>query len=248
MVALHIWTMAHGVASLFGRGDGGQRALPMTPDELLEAQMLVYLRGLGVGAPRRGRFYLSAAASPLALDNRALACKCSLHSRRRSAMKIMLMVLGFIWWWPVGLVVLGCLIARDGGLLAAPMYAGRWPMRTVTTNWIAGSIKSLARRKRWSACAPAWSDTPPRGGWIGSSTSGNHAFDEYRSETLKRLEDEQREFKDFLGRLRFAKDRAEFDQFMAERRVGRRSPTRRASRRRPSRTAEPNSPPGWRAE
>jgi AcrR family transcriptional regulator len=48
MVALHIWAMAHGVASLFGRGDGGQRALPMSPEELLEANVLVYLRGLGV--------------------------------------------------------------------------------------------------------------------------------------------------------------------------------------------------------
>jgi AcrR family transcriptional regulator len=50
MVALHIWTMAHGVASLFGRGDGAQRALPMSPAELLEAGVLVYLRGLGVSA------------------------------------------------------------------------------------------------------------------------------------------------------------------------------------------------------
>jgi AcrR family transcriptional regulator len=50
MVALHIWTMAHGVASLFGRGDGAQRALPMSPAELLEACVLVYLRGLGVNA------------------------------------------------------------------------------------------------------------------------------------------------------------------------------------------------------
>jgi AcrR family transcriptional regulator len=48
MVALHLWAMAHGVASLFGRGDGGQRALPMSPEELLEANVLVYLRGLGV--------------------------------------------------------------------------------------------------------------------------------------------------------------------------------------------------------
>ena len=48
MVALHIWTMAHGVASLFGRGDGGQRPLPMSPAELLEAEALVYFRGLGV--------------------------------------------------------------------------------------------------------------------------------------------------------------------------------------------------------
>jgi AcrR family transcriptional regulator len=52
MVALHIWTMAHGVASLFGRADGAQRALPMSPAELLEAQVLVYLRGLGVDAAR----------------------------------------------------------------------------------------------------------------------------------------------------------------------------------------------------
>jgi AcrR family transcriptional regulator len=50
MVALYIWAMAHGVASLFGRGDGAQRALPMSPAELLEAQTLVYLRGLGVRA------------------------------------------------------------------------------------------------------------------------------------------------------------------------------------------------------
>ena len=51
-----------------------------------------------------------------------------------------------------------------------------------------------------------------------SSSSGNRAFDDYRAETLKRLEDEQREFKEFLERLRFAKDRSEFDQFMNERR------------------------------
>ena len=57
-----------------------------------------------------------------------------------------------------------------------------------------------------------------RGDWWGPASSGNKAFDDYRTETLKRLEDEQREFKEFLERLRFAKDRAEFDQFMSERR------------------------------
>jgi Protein of unknown function (DUF2852) len=57
------------------------------------------------------------------------------------------------------------------------------------------------------------------GDWFGPASSGNRAFDDYRSETLRRLEEEQREFKDFLARLRFAKDRAEFDQFMAERRA-----------------------------
>jgi hypothetical protein len=48
-------------------------------------------------------------------------------------------------------------------------------------------------------------------------SSGNRAFDEYRAETLRRLEDEQREFKEFLERLRVAKDRAELDQFLSER-------------------------------
>jgi AcrR family transcriptional regulator len=48
MMALHIWATAHGIASLFGRGDAGRRVLPMTAEELLEAAMLIYLRGLGV--------------------------------------------------------------------------------------------------------------------------------------------------------------------------------------------------------
>lgn len=51
-----------------------------------------------------------------------------------------------------------------------------------------------------------------------AASSGNHAFDEYKTETLRRLEEEQKEFGSFLERLRFAKDKAEFDQFMAERR------------------------------
>ncbi len=54
--------------------------------------------------------------------------------------------------------------------------------------------------------------------WGYQRPSGNRAFDDYRTETLRRLEDEQREFRDFLDRLRHAKDKAEFDQFMAERR------------------------------
>ena len=49
-------------------------------------------------------------------------------------------------------------------------------------------------------------------------TSGNRAFDEYRTETLRRLEEEQREFAGFLDRLRFARDKSEFDAFMADRR------------------------------
>lgn len=51
-------------------------------------------------------------------------------------------------------------------------------------------------------------------------SSGNSAFDTYRDETLKRMEEEQKAFGDFMERLRRAKDQAEFDQFMAERRAG----------------------------
>jgi len=48
MVALHIWSMTHGIASLFGRGDAARRSVPMPPEELLEAAVLIYLRGLGL--------------------------------------------------------------------------------------------------------------------------------------------------------------------------------------------------------
>jgi hypothetical protein len=64
---------------------------------------------------------------------------------------------------------------------------------------------SKARGRWYSAC----------GG--GAASSGNAAFDEYREETLRRLEEEQKDFRDFLDRLRQAKDKAEFDQFMANR-------------------------------
>lgn len=49
MVALHIWSLAHGIASLFARGDAGRRKLPMTAEDLLEAAVLIYLDGLGLG-------------------------------------------------------------------------------------------------------------------------------------------------------------------------------------------------------
>ena len=48
MMALHIWALSHGIASLFGRGDAGRRPLPMSAEELLEAAVLIYLRGLGL--------------------------------------------------------------------------------------------------------------------------------------------------------------------------------------------------------
>jgi AcrR family transcriptional regulator len=48
MIALHIWAMAHGIASLFGRDDAARRKLPMSPEDLLEAGVLIYLQSLGL--------------------------------------------------------------------------------------------------------------------------------------------------------------------------------------------------------
>jgi len=54
MMALHIWSLSHGIAALFGRGDAARRTIPMGPEELLEAAVLIYLEGLGV-PPDQGR-------------------------------------------------------------------------------------------------------------------------------------------------------------------------------------------------
>lgn len=103
-------------------------------------------------------------------------------------------VLGFMVFWPIGLLTLFYVIWS--GRMGCGQRAGfsRWNRE----DW-----------RKWG-----------RGGWprYGFASSGNAAFDEYRNETLKRLEEEEREFREFLERLRAAKDKTEFDQFMAERR------------------------------
>ncbi|MEX0760225.1 MAG: TetR/AcrR family transcriptional regulator [Tistlia sp.] len=54
MMALHVWALSHGIASLFARGDAARRKLPMTPEDLLEAAVLIYLQGLGLGGGGAG--------------------------------------------------------------------------------------------------------------------------------------------------------------------------------------------------
>jgi AcrR family transcriptional regulator len=49
MMSLHIWSMAHGTASLFARGDAGRRPIPMPAEDLLEAGVHLYLNGIGFG-------------------------------------------------------------------------------------------------------------------------------------------------------------------------------------------------------
>jgi len=52
MMALHIWSLSHGIASLFGRGDAARRKLPMSAEDLLEAGVLTYFQGLGFAGGR----------------------------------------------------------------------------------------------------------------------------------------------------------------------------------------------------
>lgn len=118
---------------------------------------------------------------------------------------ITLMVLGFIVFWPVGLMVLGYMLwsGRMGCTHNGRMPGGGWG-RWRERNSERGSDRALA--------AGAW-----QGRGSAFRPSGNRAFDEYREEALKRLYDEQKEFREFLDRLRHAKDKVEFDQFMAQR-------------------------------
>lgn len=51
MMSLHIWSMAHGIATLFARGDLSRRPIPMSAEDLLEAEVHIYLKGLGIGLP-----------------------------------------------------------------------------------------------------------------------------------------------------------------------------------------------------
>jgi hypothetical protein len=134
------------------------------------------------------------------------------------------MILGFVWWWPLGLIILGFLIARRKyGCWRHPMYAGNGPMSDWNCQmggWEDRLDRKMARmQEKMERVRERMERFRGRvGGGFGPSSSGNRAFDDYRAETLKRLEDEQREFKEYLERLRLAKDRAEFDQFMADRR------------------------------
>jgi hypothetical protein len=92
---------------------------------------------------------------------------------------IIAMVLGFIFFWPIGLALLAYMI---------------WSKRMFN--------RSCATRTSVRAAF---------------KTSGNTAFDAYKHDTLRRLEDEQDAFEEFMQRLRDAKDKAEFDQFMEDR-------------------------------
>src|SRR5271168_5042182 len=109
-------------------------------------------------------------------------------------------VLGFVFWWPIGLALL--FFTLGSRKMSCWTHPDRWQNKMERMQWKMERMRNRMER---------------RGGFgFGPSSSGNRAFDEYRSETLRRLEEEQQEFRDFLGRLRQAKDKEEFDAFMAQ--------------------------------
>ena len=121
---------------------------------------------------------------------------------------IALIVLGFWAFWPLGLAILAFTIWS--GRMGCGFHGhDRWQHK----------MERMQRKMDWMRSRMGGGGPAPTGGFWGQApSSGNHAFDEYRNDTLKRLEEEQREFREFLERLRFAKDKTEFDAFMNERR------------------------------
>ena len=119
------------------------------------------------------------------------------------------MIVGFILFWPIGLATLAYMIwsgrmgCRDYGFKSE--MRDEW--RSYRDEWRA---RKNELRQKWRGERSRFS--------AATAPSGNSAFDNYKAETLRRLEEEQIEFNDFLENLRRARDKAEFDQFMQTRR------------------------------
>ena len=132
---------------------------------------------------------------------------------------IVAMILGFLFWWPVGLAVLFFTLGSRGmrcwGYGRQDGYEAGW-QGGAPPPWVVMKRQWKQQMKEW--CRGQAQGQPQQQAQSAPPSSGNRAFDEYRAETLRRLEEEQKEFGAYLDRLRFAKDKAEFDQFMNERR------------------------------
>jgi len=110
---------------------------------------------------------------------------------------IALMVIGFMLFWPLGLVMLAYILFGDHVPEIRRHFAG------MRRSW----------SQDWGGC-----------GWRGHARSGNSAFDDYRERELRRLdeerrklEEERRQFEAFVHNLRRARDQEEFDRFMRDR-------------------------------
>lgn len=121
---------------------------------------------------------------------------------------VALMVLGFVIWWPLGLAMLAYILWGEmfgGSADKAERFVHR------TRNWAEGCARDGGFRGHGF-----------RRGF--GPSSGNAAFDEYRAEQLRRLEEERKRldeeiaaFQEYMRNLRMARDREEFDRFMRDR-------------------------------
>ena len=128
---------------------------------------------------------------------------------RWTAFEILAMVLGFIVFWPIGLAILGYKFwqRRNGGP----------DLQTLATNKWQDARTMMSGNSSWWACGASRAYGAP---------TGNAAFNEWRTAELTRLDEErrklddaQREFAEYVDAIRRAKDREEFERFMAERRA-----------------------------
>ena len=131
--------------------------------------------------------YPAAPSAGYSLSRPFLRARDWLDARGKPAW-IVAMILGFVFAWPAGLAILGYMI---------------WSNRMFSC--------------RTQSFQPGLKPFHGRGQFYRAQSTGNAAFDAYRDETLKRLEDEHKQFLDYLEKLREARDKAEFDRFMAER-------------------------------
>ena len=120
------------------------------------------------------------ATHPSSKDGLFSACENWMDRRGKGAW-IAAMILGFIFFWPLGLALLFYMI---------------WSDRMFSKSHSCSRSKSFYRR---------------------DASSGNTAFNAYKADTLRRLEEEQQQFEAFMDRLRAAKDQSEFDEFMKDR-------------------------------
>ena len=258
MVALHVWALSHGIASLFVRADPSRRKLPMSPEDLLEAGVLIYLQvsdwravayevmGASVQIDRIGRdsracrhscpsgslirFGLTIAlVAPRHVNVSYIRMRAAMSARQITAHTVTLvhrltlgagfgmgnpgwdhwrawhatrplwivaMLLGSIFWWPVGLALLffGYVEQAHGILGMRPLrcMAGRSATRQLAGAAAMGGVEELLVRRRPPAAAgvqwqPRLRRIPRR--------------------DVRRLEEEQKEFGTFLDRLRSPRTR-----------------------------------------
>ena len=136
---------------------------------------------------------------------------------RWTPFEVIAMVLGFIVFWPIGLAILG--------YKAWQRRSGGPDLQTFATNKMQDARTMMASNSSWASSWGCGGAAKSASSFYSPST-GNVAFDEWRKAELARLDEERRkldearrEFSEYVEELRRAKDREEFERFMAERRA-----------------------------